>query len=185
MDTPIAIEAPAPKSGWFADVSAGPAFATYGAIDDAGISEHLATGGSAVALGAGYGFDLLPFRLDLGVRVQHYRFGVRGSYNAEKRDDSFRATYDYVFPTLTATITTKLRSRVNVLGGVSLGTATFISDPQGGSVHARQLPVYGTFEAGLELTATEWLAVRAVVAWLPPFEALNVVSPTLGLRARF
>ncbi|MDF2692146.1 MAG: hypothetical protein K0S65_529, partial [Labilithrix sp.] len=78
----------ADTSGWFAEATAGPAFATYGAVDDAGVAEHLATGATAIALGGGYGFELARVRLDVGLRIQHFRIGVRGSYNAEKRDDA-------------------------------------------------------------------------------------------------
>jgi len=173
-----------PPSSWFVEASGGPAFASYGSVDAAGLSEHRASGGSAVGVGGGYGIELRPLRVDLGLRVSHLRFSIAGRYDATHREDGFRATYDYVFPTVTATFTTRLRSRVDLFGGLSLGSATFVSDIQGASIEARQLPVFGTFEGGIELAVAPWLAVRPTIAWVPPFEALNVVAATVGVRGR-
>jgi hypothetical protein len=184
----LAIEAPAPPpptSAWFAEATAGPAFATFGPVGGATENEHLVTSGSSVALGVGYGIERPWFRLDLGLRLQHIRLGLRGRFDLTHREPDFQATYDYVFPTVSATITTKLRSRVNFFGGLSLGTATFISDKLGAKASVSQIPIFGTFEGGLQLSVLDWLDVRPAISWLPPFEALNVVSTVLGVRARF
>jgi hypothetical protein len=46
-------------------------------------------------------------------------------------------------------------------------------------------PVFGTFEAGMAFTLTDWLELRGGVSWVPPVENLNVLAPQLGLRAEF
>jgi hypothetical protein len=175
-----------PGSGIYAELNAGPVFATFLPIDPGGTdSEHLVTGASQLNFGAGYGWELPRLRLDVGVRVQHVHMAIAGNYSLETRDDDFRANYDYIAPALSASVTTRRASRVNLFAGLSLGTATFVSDKQGKPLKARQTPVFGSFEAGLVLQLTDWLDARGSILWVPPVTNLNVLAPQLGLRTRF
>lgn len=170
--------------GFFAQLGGGPAFATFYPVDEGGtVSEHLATGGSQLAIGVGHGWELGWLRLDLGLQLQHTHLSVAGRYDAEHHDDAFRAGYGYLAPELTLRASTRTGARVNPYLGLSLGTAFFLSDRQGQPLRTELIPVYGTFEGGLLFQLTDAFALSAGLAFVPPVEKLAVFAPQLGLRA--
>jgi hypothetical protein len=172
-------------SAAYVDVDAGPAFATYLQIDaNAGAQEHLSRAGQLIDLGVGYGFELCWGRIDLGFRGRVLHLYVTGRYDVDVRDDAFAANYDFLSPAIATSIASSFEAPVDLFGGITLGTATLISDRQGAEIEARQIPVFGTFDAGLLFELTAWLELRATIAWIPPVDTLNVLAPQLGLRAR-
>jgi hypothetical protein len=180
-------EAPPPSnSGLYVDINTGPAYATFLPIDSGGTdNEHLVTSGRQLGLGFGYGWEFSRARVDLGLRDQHLHLAVSGRYSLEVREDDFRANYDYLAPCVSASVATRLASRVNGFAGLMLGTATFFSDRQGRDLNVRQLPVFGAFEGGILIQLSDALEARAGLSWVPPVQKLNVLTPQAGLRARF
>jgi hypothetical protein len=180
-----ALDRPA-TAGFYADLAAGPAFATYRPIDAEGtIPEHLVSTGSQLAVGAGHGFDAGPLRIDVGLRVHHLRLAAFGSYSIDERDDGFRANYDFVAPMASGSIATRFGPRVNGFAGLTLGVAVLFTDPKGRTRNTELIPIYGTFEGGLLVKLTDGLDARAGLSWTPPVDQIHVLSPHLGLRARF
>jgi hypothetical protein len=173
-------------SGFYADLGAGPAFATYRPIDSQGtVPEHLVSTGSQLTIGAGHGFDAGPLRIDVGLRLHHLRLAAFGSYSIDERDDEFRANYDFVAPMASGSLATRFGTRVNGFVGLTLGVAALFTDPKGRTRNTELIPIYGTFEGGLLVRLTEGLDARAGLSWTPPVDQIHVLSPQLGLRARF
>jgi hypothetical protein len=172
-------------SGWYAAIGGGPALASFAPAGDAGVPEHLVTSATQMAVEIGYGIGRPTLRVDVALRLQELHLDVAGRYTSTTEDNAFRAGYDYLAPLLVASIATRSSSPVQIVGGLSLGTATYVSTPQGGPVSVRQIPVYGNLEAGITLRLADWLEGRAELSWLPPVSGLDVLAPQIGLRAGF
>jgi hypothetical protein len=174
-----------PKSAFFLEVSAGPAYSRYRPVDSASdIPEHRVVEASLYGVGSGYGIELGGGRLDLGVRVSHLHLDVAGSYDLDRNDDGFRANYEFIAPAAVGRFETRFASRVDLYAGLTLGTAVLLSDRQGAAPHSELIPIFGALEAGFTLRVTDWLDGRAGVSWLPPVDQLRMLSPQLGLRTR-
>lgn len=169
----------------YGEIASGPAFANFLPVESGEDAEHLVTDGHQTSFGAGFSFGLGPFRANVGARLLHIRLAVEGRYSEEIREDDFLATYDYLGPVVAANIAPRWSPHVNPYLGLTLGTAMFISDRKGRRARFEHIPMFGTFEAGMAFTLTEWLELRAGVSWVPPVENLNVLAPQLGLRAEF
>jgi hypothetical protein len=168
----------------FVSAQAGPAYATYFPIDEAGVAEHLAVHGTQSAVGVGRGTALGGARLDLGVRLQHIHEHIAGAYAADERDDAYQANYDYVALLASANVASSPRGRVGALAGLTLGTARLFSDRQGEALHSHPIPVFGTFELGLGLRLVEGVEAQGSLSWVPPVAKMNVLSPQVGLRVK-
>jgi hypothetical protein len=156
------IPPPAP-SPWYVQAKAGPAFATFFPIDDGGISEHLSTNGTQLCLGVGRGFDLGRARVDVGLRVQHLRLEVQGSYSLVEVNDSYHANYDYLAGLLDIGLASRRPQRVNAFVTATLGTARLFSNRQGEPLRNHQLPRYGSLEGGLPPLLLQPLVENAVL----------------------
>jgi hypothetical protein len=169
----------------YGEIASGPVFANFLPLESGEDAEHLVTGGHQTSFGAGFSFGVGAFRVNVGARVLHIRLAVEGRYDEEVREDEFLASYDYLGPVVAANVTPRWSPHVNPYLGLTLGTAMLVSDRKGRRARFEHIPVFGTFEAGMAFTLTEWLELRGGVSWVPPVENLNVLAPQLGLRAEF
>jgi hypothetical protein len=176
--------AAAPTSRWYVQAKAGPAYATFFPIDNGGISEHLATSGTQIGIGGGYGFDLGGARLDVGLRVQHLRLEVEGSYSLTEVNDHYHANYDYLAALVDLAVATRRPQRVNAFVGATVGTARNFSTREGEPLRNHQLPLYGSFEAGLLIRMTDGIDAQLGLSWIPPYANITVFAPVAGVRAR-
>ena len=169
----------------YAEIAAGPAFANFLPLETGEDAEHLVTHGHQTSFGAGFALGGDAFRVNVGARILHIRLAIEGRYDEETRDDEFSANYDYLGPVIAVNVTPRWSRHVNPYVGLTLGTAMLVSDRKGRRARFEHIPVFGTFEAGMAFTLTDWLELRAGVSWVPPVENLNVLAPQLGLRAEF
>jgi hypothetical protein len=185
LAAPAPCQAQAPEgSASYVQVMAGPAYVTYFPIDDSGLAEHLALGAGASAFSVGRGFDLGGWRLDTGLRAQHLHVGIEGSYSLTEDGDDYRANYDYLALLAEIRVASEMDARVNVWGAATIGTARHFSDRKGEPLHNHQLPVYGTFEAGILVRLDAAIEATAGVSWVPPVAKVSVLSPMVGARIR-
>lgn len=178
----LLVSLPASASGFFVDVSSGPAFATFFPIDELGITEHYARGGVQSAMGLGYAVGSSRVGLELGLRAQHLHEAVEGSYSLDEVSDTYLANYDYAAALFTLGVSTRFPSRVNLRLGGTVGGALLFSDRKGEPLRHHPLPFYGSFELNLLLRLVDGVEATVGVSWVPPAGQVSVISPQFGLR---